>query len=142
MEMEAKKKMLQKLKGDMREKMHKSLPEAFKGKKVIIEADSEEGLEKGLSMAQKIMKGKLGEMMEHSEESSESEEESCGECGDEDCYSCGGKEKYRDGGVEASPGDHMDVKYPEEKPKEEEKEQSFREKYFKGFQGTKPFVKK
>ena len=46
MEMEAKKKMLQKLKGDMREKMHKSLPEAFKGKKVIIEADSEEGLEK------------------------------------------------------------------------------------------------
>ena len=94
MEMEAKKSMLQKMKKDLREKIHKDLPEGMKSaKKVVVEADSPEGLEEGLSVAQKILKGKLEagasfkdmkDMVSDDEESDE----------DEDDYKGGGTEKY------------------------------------------------
>ncbi len=122
MDVEAKKSMLQKLKGDMREIMHGELPEKLKGKvkKVVVESDSPEGLDKGLSMAQKILKGKLSQedsdMSDMMECESEDEEE-------EDEYNCGGKEKYMEGGVE------------------QEEDSSFMKKYMKGFQGTKPMEK-
>lgn len=79
MKKEARKKMLKKLKGMMRDDMHGDKMEGMK--KVTVMSDSKEGLEKGLSKAQKIMKGKMDE------------------------YGCGGKE-YADGGYEKDPKRH------------------------------------
>ena len=52
--------------------------------KVTVAADSEKGLEKGLSKAQEILKKKLGDKMPK-------EEEKCGECGKASCE-CDGEE--------------------------------------------------
>lgn len=123
MEMEAKKTMLQKMKKEMREKMHKGLPEKLKSaKKVVVESNSPEGLQEGLSVAQKILKGKLeaGASMKDMSEMMEDHDEEM-----EDDYKCGGTEKYMDGGVED----------------EEKKDESASDNMYKGFQGTKPFEK-
>lgn len=76
---EAKKAMLKKLKSMMRDESYEPKKEEMKKmKKVTVMSDSEEGLEEGLSKAQKIMKAKK-----------ESEGED---------YECGGG-KYEDGGI-------------------------------------------
>lgn len=88
MKLKAKKDMLKKLKSMMKEDLLSGFEDADKKpeRKITIMADSEEGLEKGLSMAEKIMKKK--KMMED-------DDESCPVCGKEheDEYGCGGKVK-------------------------------------------------
>lgn len=88
--LKAKKDMLKKLKGMMKEDMLSPFGDSEKKpeKKITIMADSEEGLKEGLSMAEKIMKKK--KMMEDDDD-----DESCPVCGKEheDEYGCGGKVK-------------------------------------------------
>jgi hypothetical protein len=82
-------------------------------------------------MAQKILKGKLSQ-----EDSEMSDMMECESEDEEDEYACGGKEKYMEGGVEQEEAPA---------PKEQESEdQGFGglKKYWRGFQGTKPFEKK
>lgn len=90
MKLKAKKDMLKKLKSMMKEDLLSGFEDADKKpkRKIMIMADSEEGLEKGLSMAEKIMKKK--KMMENDDD-----DESCPVCGKEheDEYGCGGKVK-------------------------------------------------
>jgi hypothetical protein len=79
MKKEARTKMLKELKKAMRDDIHEPLREGMKGlKKVTVASDSEEGLEEGLSKAQKILKKKE-------------------EMGED--FACGGpKDKYKEGG--------------------------------------------
>lgn len=76
---ELKKELLKMLMGDMDEMMGEEKSELFDGmmpeKKVTVAADSKEGLEKGLDKAQEILKAKMSEMEDMSEEESEDEEE-------------------------------------------------------------------
>lgn len=84
------------LKRISKEKMsegHSGLGEMLKGKKlskVEVIAKDKEGLEKGLSKAQQILKAKFGE--EHSDDEDEMEkedsEEACEECDGEGCEYC------------------------------------------------------
>ena len=87
MKLKAKKDMLKKLKSMMKEDLLSGFEDADKKpeRKITIMADSEEGLEKGLSMAEKIMKKK--KMMEDDDD-----DESCPVCGKEHegKYGCGG----------------------------------------------------
>lgn len=91
MKAKAKKDMLKKLKGMMKEDMLGGFSDSEKKpeRKLTIMADSEEGLKEGLSMAEKIMKKK--QMMEDDEDSDE--EESCPVCGKihPGKFGCGGK---------------------------------------------------
>lgn len=71
-----------------------SLGEALKGKKlskVEVVSDSPEGLKKGLSKAEQILKAKLGDKAEDSEEES-SEEEVCPVCEGAGCPECEAEE--------------------------------------------------
>lgn len=79
MKKDARKKMLKKLKGAMKEDMFSPMKD--KMQKVTVASDSAEGLEKGLSKAKELLE-KKEDMM-----------------GDE--YACGGmkKDKYKDGGA-------------------------------------------
>lgn len=92
MKLKAKKDMLKKLKSMMKEDLLSGFEDADKKpeRKITIMADSEEGLEKGLSMAEKIMKKK--KLMEEGEEESDDDDESCPVCGKEHegKYGCGG----------------------------------------------------
>jgi DNA repair exonuclease SbcCD ATPase subunit len=89
--LKAKKDMLKKLKGMMKEDMLSPFGDSEKKpeKKITIMADSEEGLKEGLSMAEKIMKKK--KLMEEGEEYDD-DDESCPICGKEHegKYGCGG----------------------------------------------------
>lgn len=77
---EARKRMLKKMKKEASDDIYSPMKENMS--KVTITSDSKEGLEKGLSKAQEILK-KREEMME-----------------DGDDYECGGKkDKYMDGGI-------------------------------------------
>ena len=73
----AKAAMLKELSKEMSNDSNSGLKDALskKGmKKVTVASDSKEGLEKGLSMAEKLMKLKNGDSEESSEEESEDEE--------------------------------------------------------------------
>jgi hypothetical protein len=88
--LQAKAAMLKELSKKSKDSIYDKMGEGLKGKdkgvkKVTVVAPDEEGLEKGLSMAQKLMKAKFGKV---DEESEESEEESCPICGEEDCPGC------------------------------------------------------
>jgi len=89
--MRAKKDMLKKLKSMMKEDMLGGFSDSEKKPmKITVMSDSKEGLEKGLSMAEKIMKKKKM-MMEDMDDN----DEECPVCGKEheDEYGCGGKVK-------------------------------------------------
>lgn len=75
MKKEARKKMLEKLKGTMKENMFNPMKESMQ--KVTVASDSKEGLMKGLEKAEEV----LGEKEEGEE------------------YACGGKKEYKDGGM-------------------------------------------
>jgi hypothetical protein len=69
--------------------IHAPKAEEFKKKKlskVTVMSDSEEGLEKGLTKAQEILKAKLGKMF--GDDSKEELEEECEECKGEGCSHC------------------------------------------------------
>ena len=103
MKMKAKMEMLKALKKKAMDDDFGSLKEPLSGKvkKVVISSDDEEGLEKGLSLAEKMlakkkaMEKEMGMGDESSEEMME-EEEGCPVCGEMhemeegDEYSCGG----------------------------------------------------
>jgi hypothetical protein len=91
----AKKAMLKELSKEMSNDANEPLKDVLakkKGmKKVTVASDSPEGLKKGLSMAEKLMKLKSGESMEESEDESEEEmaesespEEEMGEMSEEE----------------------------------------------------------
>lgn len=84
----ARKEMLKKLSNEKRSKMHEPMEKSLmpkKMQKVTVMAPDKEGLEKGLSKAQQILKAKLGEMFE---EGSEEEHEDCPECEGKGCEAC------------------------------------------------------
>lgn len=58
--------------------------------KVTVIADDKEGLEKGLTKAQQILKAKLGKLIDEKEEDETEEisEHDCEECEDEGCELC------------------------------------------------------
>lgn len=84
---ELKEELLKMLKSDMMEMKKDGKKSLFEGKmpkkmqKVTVMADSPEGLKKGLSKAQQIMKAKLGMEPEMEEEY----EGKCGMCGKKPC---------------------------------------------------------
>lgn len=91
--------MLKKMSKSKSSEMHEpSIGEALKKKKmskVTVMAEDEEGLKKGLTKAQQILKAKLGEKLglENEDESEESDEEedeeySCPACEDAGCEEC------------------------------------------------------
>lgn len=68
---------------------HKGIGDLLKGKKVqkvSVIAKDEEGLEKGLSKAQQILKAKLGEKLLDDED--EEMEEECEHCAGKGCEEC------------------------------------------------------
>jgi hypothetical protein len=79
--------------GEMHSPKGEELAKNAKFKKVTVMSDSKEGLEKGLSKAQKILKAKLGEIMDEKPEASEEEMEDCSECSGEGCDYCCGEEE-------------------------------------------------
>ena len=82
----AKSEMLQELSKEMSDDMYSPMKDMLgkKGlKKVTVASDSPEGIQKGLSMAEKLMKLKSSQ-----EGESESEEESCPACKGAGCQAC------------------------------------------------------
>jgi hypothetical protein len=81
--------MLEMLKQEMKEMMgeeKKGMLSENMPKKVTVMSDSKEGLEKGLSKAQQIMKAKLGSLPEEEEYEKEDEmEEMCEKCEESPC---------------------------------------------------------
>lgn len=87
--LDAKKAFLQKLSGKSRDDMYGGIGEALKDKKVkkvTVAAPDKEGLKKGLSLAEKLLKAKYGEDADLEDESEE--EAHCAECEDEGCEAC------------------------------------------------------
>jgi hypothetical protein len=81
-----KKEMMMSMKEKKRGLFEGMLPSNKEVKKVTVMADSDEGLKKGLSKAEEIMKAKLGDMEESEDEEMEDEEYECEECkGKEEC---------------------------------------------------------
>lgn len=88
----AKSEMLKELSKEMSDDMYSPMKDMLgkKGmKKVSVMSDSPEGLEKGLSMAEKLMKLKKSQ----SNGESESEEESCSSCKGKGCPMCESEEE-------------------------------------------------
>jgi hypothetical protein len=88
--LDAKKAMLKQLSGKTRNEMNSKVGEDLKSKKlskVTVAAPSKEGLKKGLSLAEKLIKAKYG-MDEDEEETDEEHEHSCPACEDEGCVEC------------------------------------------------------
>jgi hypothetical protein len=87
----AKAAMLKQLSKKSKDSMYEGFGKGLKEKKgldkVTVMAPDKEGLEKGLSMAQKLMKAKFGKI-EEEDESEEAESEGCEYCEDEDCPGC------------------------------------------------------
>lgn len=89
----AKAEMLKELSKEMSDDMYSPMKDMLgkKGmKKVSVMSDSPEGLEKGLTMAEKLMKLKN---QQSSSEMEESEDESCSNCKGEGCAMCEGEEE-------------------------------------------------
>lgn len=90
--LQAKKEMLQKMSKNLHEDSKKSFGDELKAKKkVIVEAPDDKSLEKGLSMAQKLLKAKFGDagLDEESMEEADSEmDEDCPACDNEGCEEC------------------------------------------------------
>lgn len=89
--LEAKKAFLQKLAGKTRDEQYEGIGKALKGKKlqkVTVAAPDKEGLKKGLSLAEKLLKAKYGQDADMDEEKSEEEYESCPACDGEGCKAC------------------------------------------------------
>jgi hypothetical protein len=87
----AKSEMLKELSKEMSDDMYSPMKDMLgkKGmKKVSVMSDSPEGLEKGLSMAEKLMKLKQSQ----SSDESASEEESCSSCKGKGCPMCESEE--------------------------------------------------
>lgn len=77
MEKKAKSDMLRKLSDEMKEMMREGYDESDLGKKmmkVTVAADDEEGLKKGLSKAEEIMKGRMSGLTTDDSEETEEEE--------------------------------------------------------------------
>lgn len=89
--------MLKLLSKDKSSELHSGLGEKLKGKKlskVEVIASDKEGLKKGLSKAQQILKAKLGEEVLGEEDSEdESVEEPCEHCEGSGCKHCEGEEE-------------------------------------------------
>lgn len=80
--------MLEMLKQEMKEMMgeeKKGMLSKNMPKKVTVMSDSKEGLEKGLSKAQQIMKAKLGSLPEEDYEKEDEMEEMCEKCEESPC---------------------------------------------------------
>jgi hypothetical protein len=91
----AKSAMLKELSKEMSDDMYSPMKDMIgkKGlKKVSVMSDSPEGLKKGLSMAEKLMKLKKDQSPSEDEET-ESEEQSCSSCKGEGCDMCEEKEE-------------------------------------------------
>jgi hypothetical protein len=91
--LEAKMASLKKLSGKSRDESNKGIGEALKSKKlkkVTVASPTEEGLKKGLSLAEKLMQAKFGEQEE------EDSEELDHECEGEDCPYCKEMEEESD----------------------------------------------
>lgn len=92
-DLDLKKEMLQMLKKEMMQLVRQDKNEKFGGmlpkkmEKVTVMSDSKEGLKKGLSKAEEILKAKMGKSEESEDESEEMEDEyKCPECeGKEEC---------------------------------------------------------
>ena len=106
MKEKAKLEALMKLKRSMKEDDHaaigKKMGDKFAMKKVVIASPTEDGLEEGLSLAEKIMQKRKGmkdmELEEESDEEMGSEDEECPVHGEEcegNKYSCGGMGKHK-----------------------------------------------
>lgn len=77
--------------------MHEPKADALKGKKlskVTIIAKDKEGLEKGLTKAQEILKAKLGKIFDEADE--DETEHDCESCKDEGCEECSEEEHDED----------------------------------------------
>lgn len=86
---------LKELSKEMKKMMGDGFAEGMKGmQKVTVASDSKEGLQKGLSKAQEIMK-KKGLMEEMPEK--EDKEEVCEACEGEGCEQCEEMEEYEEG---------------------------------------------
>lgn len=88
--MDAKKAMLKELSNKRKGEIFDGLGKDLKSKKagkVTVVAKDEEGLEKGLTMAQKLLKAKFGEVKEKAVEE-EDEYEDCPACEGEGCSEC------------------------------------------------------
>lgn len=90
--LDVKKAILQKMSQGLREDSKKNLGEGLKAKKlqkVTILAPDEEGLEKGLSTAQKLLKAKYGEMgLDEADMDDEESEHECPMCAGAGCEHC------------------------------------------------------
>lgn len=83
--------MLKRISKEKHSELHSGLGAGLKDKKlskVEVIAKDEEGLQKGLSKAQQILKAKLGDKALSEEEESEEEYEACPECEGEGCEVC------------------------------------------------------
>lgn len=92
----AKAEMLQELSREMSDDMYSPMKDMLGNKKnmkkVSVMSDSPEGLEKGLSMAEKLMKLKSEQKGMPSEETEMDEESSCEMCKGKGCRSCESEE--------------------------------------------------
>jgi len=91
----AKSEMLKELSNEMSDDMYSPMKDMIgkKGlKKVSVMSDSPEGLKKGLSLAEKLMKLKKDQSAPEEGET-ESEEKSCASCKGEGCAMCEGSEE-------------------------------------------------
>lgn len=83
--LEAKASMLKELSKKHKNSSFEGLDKELKSKqKVTVMAPDKEGLEKGLTMAQKLLKARFGEIKEEEKE----EDEACPECDGEGCDIC------------------------------------------------------
>ena len=86
---------LKELSKEMKKMMGDGFAEGMKGmQKVTVASDSKEGLQKGLSKAQEIMKKKG--LMEDMSEEKEDKEEVCEACEGEGCKHCEEMEEYEE----------------------------------------------
>jgi hypothetical protein len=98
--MDAKKAMLKELSNKRKGEIFDGLGKDLKSKKagkVTVVAKDKEGLEEGLSMAQKLLKAKFGELKE---KAVEEEDEDCPVCEGEGCSECSYEEEEEDESVE------------------------------------------
>ena len=88
---EARMSMLKEISKKNRDSSYQNFGKNLKDKKlekVSVIAPDKEGLEKGLSLAQKILKAKLGEALGEEEEEDSEESEICPVCEDKKCPGC------------------------------------------------------
>lgn len=94
--LKARMEMLKKLSKDKGSDLHSGLGEKLKGKKlskVEVIAPDEKSLAKGLSKAQQILKAKLGDAVDETEDPAEDAEELCAACEGEGCDHCEEEDK-------------------------------------------------